>query len=149
MTDNIEDYNSDITFEELSEALNSLKPTTPGIDNIHLDMLKNLSISAKSTLLEIFSSIWKNHVYPDIWCKSITIPILKPLKDKMRCASYRPISITSSVSKLMESIVTKRVKFKINQLNILSKFQCGFRQRHSTIDHLVRLETEICNAVQS
>lgn len=147
-SDSIEDYNCDINSKEVEDAIYNLKATTPGIDNIHLDMIKNLHPSAKNRLTNIFQHIWKKQVFPEIWLKSITIPILKPLKNKMKCDSYRPISITSTVSKIMETITHNRLKEKVYELNIVSKYQCECRQQHSAVDHLIRLEIEICNAFQ-
>jgi len=50
--------------------------------------------------------------------------------------NYRPISLLSCLSKILESIVYKRVVdfLKINE--VLSPAQIGFRNNHSTIHAL-------------
>ena len=46
----------------------------------------------------------------------------------------------------MERIINKRLVYFLESNNLLTPFQCGFRQGRSTLDHLVRLETLIRNA---
>ena len=40
-----------------------------------------------------------------LWKKQYVIPVLKPGKNKSKAESYRPISLTSQIGKLMERIV--------------------------------------------
>ena len=43
-------------------------------------------------------------------------------------------------------MVNSRLMWKLETDELLAKQQCGFRKHHSTVDHLVRLETTIRNA---
>ena len=47
----------------------------------------------------------------------------------------------------MEQMVNKRLVSFIESNNLFTNFQCGFKSRRSTIDHLVRLETSIREAI--
>ena len=40
----------------------------------------------------------------------------------------------------MERMVNDRLVWVLESKKLLSKFQCGFRKDHSTLDHLVRFE---------
>lgn len=57
--------------------------------------------------------------------------------------SYRSISLTSCLCKLLERIINKRLKWYIDKNRLLPKFQTGFRNGCSTYDNLIRLGTAI------
>ena len=43
-------------------------------------------------------------------------------------------------------MINHRLMWKLETENLLAKEQCGFRKNHSTIDHLIRLESTVRNA---
>jgi len=53
--------------------------------------------------------------------------------------SYRPISLLSVISKLLERIIASRLTTFINQNHILPDTQFGFRKNHSTVSQLARI----------
>lgn len=142
-SDNTETYNSKITIEELETALHKSKNSAVGPDNIHYQLIKNLPISAKNTLVAIFNSIWEKGSFPQAWREATVIPIPKPDKDNTLPDSYRPIALTSCLCKTLERIVNDRLMWYLETGGKLSPFQAGFRQGRSTTDQLVRLETSI------
>ena len=100
-------------------------------------------------ILQTFNNLWQSHVFPETLKESIIIAIPKPGKDKSNPNSYRPIALTSCLGKLLERMVAKRLSFIFEVNKTLSKYQCGFRRNHSTIDHLIRLETDIRRGYKS
>ncbi|GFT74512.1 reverse transcriptase domain-containing protein [Trichonephila clavipes] len=68
-----------------------------------------LEILQKKELLEIFNLSWATGKLPKIWKLSTVIPILKPNKNDSECKNYRPISLTSTLCKLMERIIHRRL----------------------------------------
>ena len=70
-------------------------------------------------------------------------PILKPNKDPKEAVSYRPISLTSHMGKILESIVKFRLSCHFDNKNIISKTQSGFRHRRQAIEQVALLETDI------
>ena len=77
------------------------------------------------------------------WNESLIIPIPKAGKDHSNPNSYRPISLLSCISKVAEKMVNTRLAWFLEEGNLLSPTQCGFRKRRSTEDLLVRLEHQI------
>lgn len=77
------------------------------------------------------------------WKHAIILPVLKTGKDPQKAASYRPISLTSTVSKLMERPVADRLMWYLEKHNLLNNSQSGFRRGRSTVDHIIRLQDEI------
>ena len=63
--------------------------------------------------------------------------------------SYRPISLTNASSKIMESMVTGRLKTFLEENNLININQAGFRKNHCTTDHIIRLKNEASNAISS
>ena len=51
--------------------------------------------------------------------------------------NYRPISLLSSFSKILEKLVATRLTTFLNDNNILSKWQFGFRAYHSTFHPMI------------
>ena len=76
------------------------------------------------------------------------IPIWKKGKDKGKTTSYRPISLTSCVSKTMERIINLRMKWYLESEAIIVNQQAGFRQCHSTEDQATYLSQEIEDSFQ-
>ena len=60
-------------------------------------------------------------------------------------ASFRPISLTSCVSKLFERIILSRLLFYLESNSILSPRQTGFRPGRSTLDQILYLSQSISN----
>jgi hypothetical protein len=142
----LESYNSDFTMEELKFALSECKGSSPGPDDIHYAMLKNLSIAGKILLLKLYNRIFKNHEFPSEWRKSFLIPILKNGKDPKNPRNYRPIALTNCICKVLEKMISKRLLWYLEHNNLLSPFQSGFRKRRCTLDNLSFLESSIMEA---
>ena len=93
-------------------------------------------------LADIFNIIWTEGEIPKVFKHAIIIPIQKPDKDSSDAASYRPISLTSHIGKILETIVTKRLNFYLEQNNIINKNQSGFRRARQTMDQIAQLVHE-------
>ena len=142
--DNSEEYNMKLTLKELRDALSSTETSAPGEDNILYEMLKHFPEEAKRFLLKILNKIWETGVLPKTWKISVVIPAKKPNKDAHQTTSYRPIALTSCVCKLMEKMINTRLVWHLENKELLSPFQFGFRKNRCTLDPLLRL----CNQIQ-
>ena len=100
-------------------------------------MLKHLPRFGMDFFLYIFSLSWTSHPFPSIWKTSSIIPIHKMGKPLNSPASFRPISLTSCVSKLFECIMLSRLLFFLESNSILSPRQAGFRTGQSTVDQIL------------
>jgi ribonuclease HI len=146
-SNNSEDYNQPFSLEELRDSLYKSHDTAPGWDEIHYQFLKHLPESSLKILLSIFNSLWEAGRFPDNWRKATVIPIVKPGKDGSDPSSYRPIALTSCICKTMERMINNRLVWFLEKNKLLSNYQCGFRHGRTTIDHLVRLESFVRNAL--
>ena len=94
-------------------------------------------------LLHIFNLSWSSHSFPSIWKTSSIISIHKIRKPLDSSASFRPISLTSCVSKLFERIILSRLLFFLESNSILSPCQAGFCPGWFTLDQILYLSQSI------
>lgn len=142
-SDNLEIYNSDLTMTELKRALSSTRNTSPGPDNVHIKMLKNLPDAALEFTLKVMNKCWSESYFPNGWRHSTVVPLPKPNKPHTNPTNYRPIALTSVICKVMERMINERLNDFLEMKGGISILQCGCRKRRSTLDHQVRLETSI------
>ena len=69
--------------------------------------------------------------------------LLKPDKPITLTTSYRPISLISSIMKLFERVIEKRLRSHLEHIGFINKHQSGFRKAKSTDDHFFRLSQSI------
>ena len=89
---------------------------------------------------------WETGTFPAAWQLATVIPILKPGKSGLNPLHYRPISLTSSLCKLMEKMVNVRLSWFLEYHGVFTNAQCGFRKHRSSVDHILALDTEIRTA---
>ena len=92
------------------------------------------------TLLEIIDQSISSGKFPDSLKLAKIIPIHKGgAKDDPVNYTYRPISILSVLSKIIEKHVTKHLFACMNKYKILHKSQFGFRNNYSCNTALINL----------
>ncbi len=136
-----------VSPRELKKIIKNLKNSkAPGFDGISNVLLKNLSRKALVFLTYIYNSCLKLCYFPKIWKHAMVIPILKPGKERSNPSSYRPISLLSTISKIFERTVLKRLNDFISTNNIIPQHQFGFRRAHSAAHQLRRVVKNIKEA---
>ena len=113
--------------EFLVAASNLSSSSATGPDKVAYPTLKHLPCSGMGFFLHIFNLSWTLHSFPFIWKTFSIIPIHKMGKPLDSPASFRPISLTSCISKLFEHIILSRLLFFMESNSILSSRQAGFR----------------------
>ena len=118
-----------------SEVLNLLESTVAkkscGADNISMQIVKDSRVILSQPLTYLFNLSLNSGVVPDAMKIAKVIPLFKK-GDKKLPSNYRPISLLSVFSKLLEKLVHKRVYNFLDRHQLLYKFQFGFRKNHST-----------------
>ena len=86
---------------------------------------------------------------PKDWHHAIILPLLKPGKIPTNPESYRPISLTPTICKVMETMVTKRLQWFLEKNNLISKNQSGFRKHRCTSDQILKLQDTILKKLKN
>ena len=130
------------TFDEVSEndtlkLLCSLKESkSTGPDKINARLVKDSEVICP-TLTKIFNSSLQQGIFPEDLKNATISPIYKN-GDKSDYGNYRPISVLSNVAKILKKIVYNQLISYINENNILTNSQFGFRKSHSTTTSLLK-----------
>ncbi|ORC82802.1 Tbingi protein [Trypanosoma theileri] len=125
-----------ITTAELERAQRLLPERTAACpDGIYGEALQQLGPRAKAETLALFNESLRTGVGPVSWKVGIIVPLLKPGKKATDLDSFRAVTLTSCLSKLMERIIAARIRDVIETK--LTPQQSGFRPGHSTLDQLL------------
>ena len=130
-------YNKKFKLHDLRRSLRRSKNSSPVVDQIHYQILKHLPTESLQLFLNLINEYWCDGTFPPSWREALIIPIPKPGKDPLRLVNYRPIALTSCLCKVVERMVNERLIWYLEKNKLLSPYQCGFRNHHSTVDHLV------------
>lgn len=143
------DMMPDITFSQqgIAKLIDSLKLTSScGADGINAKMLKNTQPIVSVILCHIFQQSLSSGVVPEDWKVGKIVPVPKK-GPPSQPSSYRPISLTSICSKLMEHVIySNTVKF-LNRHNFFHHSQHGFRSGLSCDTQLASFYNDISSSV--
>ena len=129
---------SPFSLTELSTAIsNFCFSIASGPDQIAYPLLKHLPEPAQLLLLSLFNRSWHSHTFPSCWKPTTIIPIHKPGKPTSSPSFFRPISLTSCISKLFERLILSRLTFHLESNHLLSTCQVGFRLGRSPLDQIL------------
>ena len=120
----------------LLQNLNVHKATGP--DKISARVLKELSDVLATTLKSIFDYSLNTSAVPKIWKEANVTPLFKK-GDRSQPNNYRPISLTSIISKIFEHILSSNIMKHLETNNILHHCQHGFRHNRSCETQLISL----------
>ncbi|CAL4222368.1 unnamed protein product, partial [Meganyctiphanes norvegica] len=96
-----------------------------GTDNIHPHVLRETASSLRAGET------------PEDWRKANITPIFKK-GNRNDPANYRPVSLTSQVCKVLETIVREQLFIHLKSNNLLSEEQHGFRDGRSCLSNLLQ-----------
>lgn len=106
-----------------------------GLDSIMNESIKYGGASMAHTLHTLFDFMWRSELSPAIWAKAYVSLLSKGGdKDPLPPQAYRPIPLTSTVSKIYESILLARAIKQSDATNTLPEEQGGFRKQRSCLD---------------
>ena len=114
-------------------GLDTTKATGP--DDIPALVLKTAAPELATPLARLFQLCFDRGHMPAQWKCANVIPCYKK-GDKHTPGNYRPISLLSIISKVMEKLISKKMWKHLDEHQLVSPQQFGFRAGHSTSDAL-------------
>ena len=108
----------------------------PGPDGIYTRHIKELKEQIVEILTKIFNKSMSDSEIPEDFKLANVTAIFKK-GDKSNASNYRPISLTSLVGKLMESIIRDHIVEHLDKHNLIKNSQHGFRRNRSCLTNLL------------
>ena len=126
-----------ITPEEIKSKLSKLNASkSAGPDGIHPKILKEISAEISTPLSLLYKKSLQDSKVPQAWKEGNIIPIFKK-DNRSECGNYRPVQLTSVISKDMETFIRDAVMKHMVSNNLISKRQHGFVIGKSCITQLL------------
>ncbi|KAI5727368.1 hypothetical protein M8J77_001463 [Diaphorina citri] len=127
-------YLSSVSEREIGEVIGSMRgDSASGHDGIQIKILKKISNIIAKPLTHVYNLCLKQGTYPENFKLAIIKPVFKKGNPKL-VENYRPISLTTAYSKIFERLIKVRLTKFLDENDILSSSQYGFREGRSTND---------------
>ncbi len=136
---------SDVYFDEVDvwnimSHLNVSKASGP--DNISQRFLKECAHSLAAPFCRLFQRSMNDGIFPTAWKISNISPVFKKAVRFLK-ENYRPVSLLSCISKVMERVVYNTLYQYFKRHGLLSERNSGFKENDCTINQLIHL----CNNI--
>ena len=136
-----------ITPELVRKHLLKLKRNkSPGLDNIGSSLLLDICDYISEPLSLIFNMSIHLKQVPTDWKHANFTPIFKK-GDKSDPGNYQPISLTSQICKVLESILRDNIVNHLNTHTLLLKSQHGFTKGKSCLTNLLSFLEDVTKAI--
>ena len=113
---------------------------------VNMKMLKFIKYQIALPLSHLFTLSVTTGVFPAKLKTSKTIPIFKA-GDRYSCDNYRPISLLSTISKILEKIVANSLVNHLELNDLLYENQFGFLRNRSTVHNITLLTNRISHDI--
>lgn len=124
---------------EVELLINNLKNNcATGWDSIPVKLLKEARHIIVPPLTKLFDACVVQGIFPRVFKRSLITPVHKS-GTRNDVTNYRPISVLTSLSKVFEKMLNKRLINFLEYNDILSSCQFGFRAGKSTEDAVNQL----------
>lgn len=136
-------YNREYSLRDMLRETEGKKSKAPGKDAFTYNMVNKASRSCQLALLRLYNRWYNAGIVPPKFKHAVIAPVPKPGKPTNDPASYRPISLTSQLGKIYESMCNTRLAWYIESNGLLNDNQAGFRRNRGTTEQIVRLDSDV------
>jgi len=129
-----------ISEEELTNVVRNMKNgKASGVDGISAELMKYVvkDVNIRKHMLKCFNNVLKEEMHED-WLISKTTMIPKVQKPKI--LDHRTIAVTGNSSKIICTILRKKMENHLKESNIIFENQYGFTQGGKTEHCLYKLD---------
>lgn len=93
--------------------------------------------------------IWNKGQIPADWKNYVIMPAPKQYKNVAYLNSYRPITLTSVLCKVLKKIISTRLRWWMEDKGLSNKFQSCFSKYRRSKDRIIRLTDDIRKAINN
>ena len=136
-----------VVEDEVASIIKSLKISSAGWDSISACVVKTTYDAFLTPLTHVMNLSVTTGVFPNELKVARVIPIFKS-GDATSFSNYRPVSVLPLFSKILESLMFKRLISFVNEYGLLYQHQFGFRTYHSPNLALIYLIDKVSNALE-
>ncbi|MEL7522377.1 MAG: reverse transcriptase family protein, partial [Cyanobacteria bacterium J06553_1] len=136
---------SQVTEREVKAIIKNSKDSSPGHDDLPMAIIKQAEFILTPLITHLCNLSLTSGIVPHFMKTAKVIPVHKSGPTN-QTNNYRPISILPSLSKILEKITYNRLIEFMNENNILSDSQFGFRSQRSTETALQRFIDHVLGA---
>ena len=133
---------------EVINIIKLLKKSSPGSDGIQSNILKSTYSSCLTPLVYVLNLSLMAGIFPDEMKLARITPIFKTGSNYL-VNNYRPVSVLSTFSKILEQMMYNRMINFIDKNDILFKHQFGFRKKYGTSLALIYLIDKLCQTLNN
>jgi hypothetical protein len=137
------DFSPTVTYEALRAAKHNY---SSGPDLIPSIFWANLAPSLSLPVSIIFSTSYRFSIIPSDWKCAAVLPLFKK-GDPSSVSNYRPISLTSTLCKIMESVIKNNLQLYALSKHLFSVEQHGFLPGRSTCTQLLECHHDWCSGL--
>lgn len=121
------------TAAEVAKIIDGLKNTkSTGPDQVPVCLLKYCKEVLAEPLSTLINLCFQQGKYPQVLKRAYVI-LLHKKGDKTQVDNYRPLTLASNLSKVVEKVIVNRLLTFAEKNNIISRFQNGYLAKRSTV----------------
>ena len=127
----------DITKEDIIKSINETSSSaSPGPDGVSIILLQKCSSILAGPLMLLWKKSLREGTVPENLKFGLVTAIFKS-GDRFDPKNYRPITMSSHISKVFERVLIKALTLYLDKLGIFNEGQHGFRSGRSTTSQLL------------
>ena len=138
---------SEVSEVEILRIVRSIKTNACGLDGISAFFFKLGIEHSVYAFTEIVNASFKFNKFPERWKKALVKPLPK-ITNPTVDSDYRPISLLSTFSKVLEKISAKQMIEYLKRTGYLDNLQSAYKPSHSTITALLSVTDDIYEALE-
>ncbi len=136
------------TEDEVKRLIMDSASKSCSLDPIPTTLLKDCITLLLPLITNIVNLSMSTSDVPENMKEAIILPLIKKIiMDCEILKNFRPVSNLTFVSKILEKVVAVRVRSHVLSNNLQESLQSAYQQYHSTETALVKVQSDILNAI--
>ena len=127
--------NTTPTRNEILEAIKEIRESAPGEDEVRIGYIKMACEEIEEKVIILVQEMFKARAnkWDDLLKVGIIVPLFKK-GDRNEAKNYRGVCLLAMGSRVLARVVSKRIGWWAEHLELLDENQAGFRKGRSTAD---------------